>query len=512
MNWTRRDFLKATGSVTAAHLIGTAALTGCSSNWPLPRVLPSRVPLPPKFQSALPILSSLKPVSQEGGIDRFELTAKETLISLLPGQNTPVWGYNGCFPGPTIEARSGRRVVLSLRNSLPAPLVNHLHGGRTPPESDGYPTDLILPNDSWASNHHDPYARLTISSREYTYPNEQRAATLWYHDHRMDFTGPQMWRGLAGFYILRDSEESRLPLPRGEKEIALMICDRSFDSDGAFLYPSLDPLLKRTPGVSHQYMGGVMGDVVLVNGSPWPRLEVSNTLYRFRILNACNSRQLELSLDPDPQGGSAFVQIGSDGGMLAAPIPHRSIPIAPAERFDVIIDFSKFPLGSKVVLRNMLSKDTAAQVMRFDVERSAKEEFAIPVRLAEIERLDPRKAVATRLFDFSYGGMEKGWVINGKPFDPTRMDATPKLGTTEIWRLRTDLHHPLHLHMVHFQVLTHSGRPRSFDAGWKDTLDMVAGESAEVLVKFDGHRGRYVFHCHNLEHEDMAMMGNFEVV
>jgi spore coat protein A len=176
------------------------------------------------------------------------------------------------------------------------------------------------------------------------------------------------------------------------------------------------------------------------------------------------------------------------------------------------VDFSKYSTGTKIVLRNKQARDGTSELMRFDVVRQEPNESVVPAKLSKFEPLDPRQAVATRTFDFFYAGMDRGWVINGKPFDPTRMDAQPKLGTSEIWRLRSDFHHPLHLHLAHFQVLTHGGRPRSGDAGWKDTVNMVAGETAEVLVKFDGYKGRYVFHCHNLEHEDMAMMGNFEVV
>src|SRR5262249_25568733 len=148
------------------------------------------------------------------------------------------------------------RVCLHVRNRLPAPIVNHLHGGHTAPASDGYPTDLILPEGGFPKAHmHDPRARISAGEREYIYENDQRAATLWYHDQRMDFTAPQVWRGLAGFYILRDAEEERLPLPRGDREIPLMICDRSFEADGSFRYPARDPMLITPPAIQDDYMG-----------------------------------------------------------------------------------------------------------------------------------------------------------------------------------------------------------------------------------------------------------------
>ncbi len=507
MNWSRRDLLKLAGS---AGVLLPLSESACLRGRPRAKLLASRIPLPKPFEAALPILPALSPDRSDASTDYYDVTVRAARARILPGHETRIWGYNGTMPGPTIEARRGRRVALRLWNTLPVPIVNHLHGGRTPPESDGYPTDLIVPTGFDTPHLRDPRARMVQDQRDYLYPNDQRAATLWYHDHRMDFTAPQVWRGLAGFYILRDDEEARLPLPRGEKEIALLICDRSFDEDGSFLYPALDPSLRDKSGVAMDYMGGVLGDVILVNGAPWPKLEVANTRYRFRILTASNARRYELALDPAP-GGASFVQIGSDGGLLEAPVSHRSIRMAPAERFDVIVDFSRFPVGSQVALVNRAADGAQGQIMRFDITRRERDDSAIPAKLSRIDFPDPAGVATTRVFDFSYRG-GRGWLINRKPFDPARMDAQPKLDSTEIWRLQTDFNHPLHLHLVHFQVLSHSGRPGPYDAGWKDTIDLGPGQAADILIRFSGYRGRYVFHCHNLEHEDMAMMGNFEVV
>lgn len=507
MNWRRRDILRMAGLALCGE-------SGCIRPRPESRLLASLAPLPKAFDMSLPILPVARPVQSDAETDYYEFTARAETAKILPGLNTGIWGYDGIFPGPTIEARRGRRISLRLQNRLPVPIVNHLHGGRTAPESDGYPTNLILPAGGFPMQHMhaDPLAKVSQGQQDYVYENDQRAATLWYHDHRMDFTAPQVWRGLAGFYILRDPEEARLPLPRGAREIPLMICDRSFEADGSFRYPALDPLLRDPPGVSSEYMGGVLGDVILVNGAPWPRLEVANVMYRFRILNASNARRYELALDPVAPGGVSFVQIGSDGGLLRAPVTHQVVRIAPAERFDVIVDFSKFRIGSSVRLVNRAGAGRLGEVMRFDITRSERDEFTVPATLSDIPDTRPQDAVVTRTFDFSYQRLQHEWRINGKPFDPARMDARPRLDTTEIWQFQTDFSHPLHLHLVHFQVLSHSGRPGPYDAGWKDTIDLGPGQAARILVRFAGHRGRYVFHCHNLEHEDMSMMGNFEVV
>lgn len=514
MTLSRRRFLDTLKYVTLAPACGAVLETDCGR--PEMRQLASRIALPRPFQTPLPRLAELKPVRSDPNRDSFEVSAEENLIEILPGIKTRIWGYNGMFPGPTLQVRRGRPAQVRFRNQLNVPIVTHLHGGRTPPESDGYPTDLILPagyrETAMVGMKPDKDARIASGDRVYSYPNEQRAATLWYHDHRMDFSGAQIWRGLAGFYILRDDAELNLPLPTGDKEYPLLICDRSFDEDGQLLYPALDPTLRHRPGVSHAYMGGVMGDVILVNGAPWPLLTVSNTRYRFRILNASNARHFRLALQPAPFDSPHFIQIGSDGGLLSRPASLSFIDIAPAERFDVIVDFSKYRVGSEITLVNEAGSGPTASVMRFRVVREEKDATHVPAQLSSDDDLRANDAVTTRRMDFRYNRGTETWTINGKPFDPARMDARPRLGSTEIWQVSSDFTHPVHLHLVRFHVLSHSGRPGPFDVGFKDTVNLRAGQTANLLVRFDGFRGRYVFHCHNLEHEDMRMMSNFEVI
>src|SRR5829696_9102054 len=517
MEISRREFLKLglAGGVALALPFGASACSGEGSTGTL---LPSKARLPGPFKVPLPVPPVLQPVRTDAGIDYYEMTQRVGKAEILPGLETEVWGYEGIFPGPTIESRSGREIVVRQTNDLPVPVSTHLHGGRTPPGSDGYPTDLILPKkeDHAMGGHGSMDMGGSWHFKDYTYPQQQRAATLWYHYHRMDITSPQVRRGLAGFHIIRDEEEKALPLPRGEKDVPLMICDRSFDTDGSFLYPSLDPSLQERPGVEDDYMDGVLGDTILVNGAPWPVMEVSNTKYRFRILNASNARRYELALRP---GNAPFIQVGSDGGLLGAPIRHRNIRIAQAERFDVVIDFSKYEVGTEITLKNRMGEGKTASVMRFRVTSKEKDDSAVPERLADMEEFDELTASSagrTREFRFSRVGDDGRvmWGINGEQFDPELMAARPKLGSTEVWHLKAaPASHPVHLHLVHFKVLSRNGgTPLPTDAGWKDTVDLASGEEARVLVRFDGYRGRYVFHCHNLEHEDMMMMANFEVV
>lgn len=464
------------------------------------------------FQAPLTIPPVLQPVRSDSEADYYEITQKPGYAQILPGLSTPIWGYNGIFPGPTIEARRGRKIVVKQINALPVPVSTHLHGGLTSPENDGHPMDLIMPENAEVflagmegMGHHN--MKMHQHYKEYVYPNNQPASTHWYHDHRMDFTGPQIYKGLAGFYIIRDDIDDELPLPKGERDVPLMIADRTFNADGSFFYPALDPTLSKTAGVMGKYSNGMLGDTILVNGAVQPYCEVSATRYRFRILNASNARVYQLALSSQ----QSFVQIGSDGGLLPAPAMLQSIRISPAERFDVIIDFSQYPVGTQIVLKNLLGDGSTAEIMRFDVVRKANDESRIPARLAPYEPFDPIDATVTRSFQFFYGLAM--WTINGLYYDPERADATPELGATEIWNLSSDGNHPVHLHLVNFQVLSRNGRkPDPEDAGYKDTILLRQGETAKVIMRFEGYKGRYTFHCHNAEHEDMRMMGQFEVV
>jgi FtsP/CotA-like multicopper oxidase with cupredoxin domain len=505
----RRSFLGLLGGATAG-----AALAGCglSAAGQTGEQLVTRARLPKPFQVSLPI----PPVARPAGTDLYRVTQRVAQVEILPGLRTEILGYDGIFPGPTIETRRGRPVVVRHRNELPVPTVVHLHGGHTPHEHDGWPLDLVLPvgNTREWRTHHGSGDR-SEGERDYHYPMEQRAATLWYHDHRMDFTGPAVYRGLAGFHLIRDDEEDALPLPRDDRELPLMICDRSFEEDGSFAYPALDEEMRSVPGVRDDWMEGVLGDVVLVNGAPWPAHEVDAARYRLRLLNASNARRYRVVLTVPGGPDLPMTQIGSDGGLLARPVTHQAIEMAPGERFDVVVDFSELPIGTAVTVVNGLGAGGTANIMRFRVVRRARDDSRVPDRLSVIEPLTPPAGAPTRTFRFTRGavGDHRGWTINGTGFAPGSSLADSTLGEVEVWRLITDVHHPVHVHLDPFQVLSRDGRtPEPSDGGWKDTVDVRPAEVVDIAVRFTDYAGKFVMHCHNLEHEDMAMMATVRTV
>ena len=445
---------------------------------------------PPEFETELPIPPVLAPRKSDGTTDYYEIIQRETWTEIIPGMRTKIRSYNGTFPGPTIKARRGRHTVATHTNQLTIPTVVHLHGGVTKPDSDGFPTDTIPPGES----------------RRYEYGNTGRAATLWYHDHSWRDSGRNLHMGLAGFYLLEDPNDDT-PLPREQYDIPLMLQDRSFTSDGELDY-------------DHQRHHGATGNVMLVNGAPWPVLKVAARKYRFRILNASNATAVALSLSSH----QPFVQIATDQGLLRAPVSLPAIRLAMAERVEVVIDFADYSVGTRIVLQNRLGQGRLSRLMCFDVVRKERDDSLVPASLAELETLRPSQAVRTRTFVFGGRptlGLPPGvrWVINGEAFDPGRVDAEPRLGDVEIWRfvsrgfLGRAMLHPVHTHLVPFQILTRNGQPpRAEERGWKDTVAVDRDEAVDVIMRWSGYRGRYLLHCHNLEHEDHSMMARVDVI
>lgn len=441
----------------------------------------------PLFARPLTTPPALKPRFSIGNIDYFDMTIKEAEADILPGVRTPVWTYNGSFPGPTIKTRRGRRAVIRQFNTLPEQAAVHLHGGNVPSGSDGLPGDEIDPGDS----------------RYYVYPNQQQAATLWYHDHVHHLESRNTMLGLSGLYLITDPAEDKLHLPSGKYDVPLVIQDRLFDDAGAF-----------RPGDPDQ--GEFFGDTMLVNGRVSPYFEVERRPYRFRLLNGSSGDCLhELRLSD----GSAFQVIASDGGLLTAPAPLNSLPLAPSERVEVVIDFSRYARGEHVVLESSVF-GAPFQLLRFDVTRNASGPVhKVPAKLARVERLKESRAKVHREFTLNLDRATGQMVINGKPFDPDRIDITPKLGRTEVWTVfnaeQADLPipHVFHTHLVRFQLLDRDGvAPPAHEAGWKDSVRIDQGQKVRIIMKFGDFPGRYLYHCHLLGHADAGMMATMKVL
>jgi spore coat protein A len=442
---------------------------------------------------------------------------------------TRFWSFGASAPGPTFETRSGEPLLVEWVNALPTehflpvdhtihgaeadkPAVRtvvHVHGAKTGPESDGYPEDWVVPG----------------KSSLYYYPNQQDAATLWYHDHTLGINRLNVYAGLLGAFFIRDGVEDALNLPQGKYELPLMLYDRLLTRDAQLLYPvSPDPQSPWVPELS--------GNAILVNGKLFPYLEVEPRKYRFRVLNASNARFYHLSfVGKTLADNAAFHQIGTDQGLLPAPVPLTSLEIAPGERADIVVDFSEHR-GEQLVLKN-----DAFIVMQFRVSAGkVTDASSLPPALRPVPRIPESQAVQTRLLTLNEyvnkAGNPVQLLLNASHW---RMPVTekPVLGSTEIWILinPTNDSHPIHLHLVRFQILDRQpyepwlfqtkrqlhflGPPQPPDpneAGWKDTVRAHSQMVTRIIVPFTGFTGRYVWHCHILEHEDNEMMRPYEVV
>jgi spore coat protein A, manganese oxidase len=483
------------------------------------------LPIPEK---AMPIGAAPNPADPNMLLPlyRIEMQQREVQIhrDLKP---TRIWSYGTSLPGPTFETRSGQGLLVDWKNSLPTkhflPIdhgihgaeadkpevrtVVHVHGAIVPPESDGYPEDWFVPG----------------KSARYYYPNAQEAAMLWYHDHTMGIERLNVYAGLFGVFFVRDAVEDALNLPSGEYEIPLVLTDRMIGHDGQLYYPV--SLNNGGPWIPEFF-----GNLFLVNGKLLPYLEVAPRKYRFRVLNAANARFFRLTLPANPDS-PVFHQIGTDQGLLVQPVEVKRLALAPGERADLIVDFSAHA-GTQIVMKN-----DALPLMQFRVSSPKTiDTSAFPAILRPLKQIEESQAVTTRILTLNEYmdpyGRPMTMLLNGQRWHEP-VTEKPLLNTVEIWsllNLTTEVH-PIHLHQARVQILDRQGfdaaeylrsrqirttgqriLPEANESGWKDTVRANGRSITRIIVRFEGYPGRYLWHCHILEHSAKEMMRPFEIL
>ncbi|HEX8754538.1 MAG TPA: multicopper oxidase family protein [Solirubrobacterales bacterium] len=461
----------------------------------------------------------------------LHIPIREAEAQILRGPKTRLWTYGGSFPGPTIRRPAGHRTTVTFDHELPAgagELTVHLHGGHNRTQFDGQPGGLtrsqpysyychvprgLTPRQSGNDLLISPGERKTYvyDLREDGRPS--RASFRWYHDHRLDRTAAHSWRGLAGMFIIDDELDAGLPLPRGDRDLPLMIADRSFDRHNQLTDPFKG---QQPPG------DGVLGTTVLVNGAVIPHHRVQACRYRLRILNVSGFRSYDLHLS----NGAPMVQIATDSGLMPRPVRRERILLGPAERVEAIVDFAS-ARGEAVELRSSArhagrnpegSHCYAGALMQFRVD-SARQ----PDRTRIPRHLRPLPAWTRRVsrqpdhrWVISIGGLFRTtWLLNGRTFNPARADAFPVLGTTQTWEVvnKTSVAHVMHLHHTDWYLLSRNGKPPPpWEDCLKETFFVFPGERILLAGHFSDYTGKFILHCHMFDHEDHGLMGQFEVV
>ena len=503
---SRRSFLRQAAAGIGALATSRVAITGAAAT-------AGAVATTRPAGAAQPFTRSL-PLPQVLTDANIKLVAREADVAILPGAPTRMWTFNGTFPGPTIRRPAGKATRVTIVHDLPVEadaLTIHHHGSHSASVHDGLPErEIIEPG----------------QSRTYVYEHmedgePERAALQWYHDHSHERTSLNSWMGLGGLFILDDEFEERLPLPRGRYELPLFLTDRRFDKNN-----QLDLELFKTSAANRE----VSGDTFLVNGAPQPYVDVEPRRYRLRLHNGSGFRiyNLALIVEGAMVPATQLTQIGTESGLLPAPVDRVNILLGPAERADVIVDFSDFP-GAKLTLAslprvNALRSDEAVtgRLLQFRVGRTAatRGPGAPPAKLRPLPswvKAAPQRPDRVWSFGSGYDMLtrEPAHTINGRAFDHRRVDAKVDLGSVETWMLlnTTTRSHYIHIHDVDWVVLSRNGRPpAAHEAGLKETFLLDPGEYITVAAKFTDHLGRYMIHCHMLDHEDGGMMAAWEVV
>ncbi len=453
------------------------------------------------------------------------LTARAITAEIAPGVRSPVFTLGDGPVAPTIRARAGERARITLKNALSEPTILHWHGLRPPEKDDGHPRLAIDPGAEY----------------RYDFALNERAGTYWYHPHPHMRTAAQVHLGMAGLFIITDEAEERLGLPSGDRELGLVLQDKRPDGEGRIAY---------NVTMGHDMMEGLLGSAAYTNGVRLPSVNVDSALYRVRVLGAGSARIFRLALS----NGKPLTLIGTDGGLLERPVSLPHMDLSTGERADLLLDFSGLPVGTRVMLQSaafdppyrgmgggmgmggggmggggmgggmgmggmgggaVIRQGAAFDLLEFVVAREVRESARIPERLSTIAPVNTAAISTTREFRFRSAMMQH--TINGDMFDMERIDVTVPFGATEKWTFINDgpFPHPVHMHAVQFRVVERVGvRNQLFpwEQGWKDTVLVYPGERVSVVATFDAQRGRFLMHCHNLEHEDHGMMMNFAVV
>jgi cuproxidase len=429
--------------------------------------------------------------------------------AFIEGKPTATYGYSAPVLGPVIRVRRGDEVQVRVENALDVVTTVHWHGLLAPGHNDGGPQQLIQPGKNWR-----PILKIN-----------QSATTLWFHPHPHHDTARQLYMGLTGLIIIDDGSDARLNLPRryGVDDLPIILQDRSLDSDGSIGYDNND-----LNALDIAY--GARGDTIIVNGAIAPVTKVPAGLVRLRLLNAANAQNFDLRF----QDRRTFHVIASDGGFLSAPVAVTQLMISPAERFEILVDFAdRKPVALETGPDKELgefgrvapdgSTDYVA-VMRFEPTPTVPLVKRLPNRLIEPAVAAAASAVRRRQFVLDSGlcasrpqasvhtDMPALIGINGRAFDPGRIDVETKLGTNEIWEITSiGMAHPFHVHGALFRILSIEGAPPAAHlSGWKDTV--LVEDKAELLVAFNQLATRqhpFMYHCHILEHEDAGLMGQY---
>jgi cuproxidase len=429
--------------------------------------------------------------------------------AFIDGKPTQTFGYSAPILGPVIRVRRGDEVQVTVENALDAVTTVHWHGLLAPGYNDGGPQQLIRPGESWR-----PVLKMN-----------QPAATLWFHPHPHHDTARQIYMGLTGMMIIDDGSDARLDLPRtyGVDDLPIVLQDRSFETDGSIGYDNND-----LNALDIAY--GARGDTIVVSGAIAPIARVPAGLVRLRLLNAANAQNFDLRFKDE----RVFHVIASDGGFVSTPVAVTSLMISPAERFEILVDFSD---GKAVALETGPDKEMGefgrvapdgsadfVAIMRFEPTPVAQSAKRVPSRLIAPATASAASAVRRRQFVLDSGlcatrqsagahaNMPSLIGINGKAFDPARIDVETQLGTAEIWEITSvGMAHPFHIHGAQFRILSIEGtQPPVHLTGWKDTV--LVEDKAELLVTFSQSATRehpFMYHCHILEHEDAGLMGQY---